>query len=59
VSNYRVALTSSAEKELSALPAKVVERIIPRLECIANAPGLPGCKNLKGGDNKWRPAQSM
>jgi mRNA interferase RelE/StbE len=54
VSSYRVALTSSAEKELHRLPAKVIARIVPRLEQFASAPRPLGCKKLKGGDKEWR-----
>jgi mRNA interferase RelE/StbE len=54
VSSYRVALTESAEKELHGLPAKVVARIMPRLEHLASDARPPGCKKLKGGDNEWR-----
>ena len=54
MSSYRVALASSAEKELDRLPKKVIGRIIPRLEQLASAPRPPGCKKLKGGDKEWR-----
>ena len=54
MTGYRIALTASAEKELHALPAKVVARIMPRIEHLAEAPRPPGCKKLKGGDNEWR-----
>jgi mRNA interferase RelE/StbE len=54
VSSYRVALASSAEKELHGLPKKVIARIIPRLERLMSIPRPPGCKKLKGGDNEWR-----
>lgn len=54
MSKYRVALTSSAEKELQGLPAKMVARIVPRLEALAETPRPPGCKKLKGGDKEWR-----
>jgi len=54
VSSYRVALASSAEKELRALPAKVVARMMPRLEHLASTPRPVGCKKLKGGDKEWR-----
>ena len=54
MNSYRVALTASAEKELHGLPAKMVARIVPRLEHLAAAPRPPGCKKLKGGDNEWR-----
>lgn len=54
MSSYRVALTSSAERELRGLPKKAIARIVPRLERLASAPRPPGCKKLKGGDNEWR-----
>jgi mRNA interferase RelE/StbE len=54
VSSYRVALASSAEKELHRLPGKIIARIMPRLEKLQSAPRPPGCKKLKGGENEWR-----
>ena len=54
MSSYRVALTSSAEKELHGLPKKVIARILPRLEKLLIGPRPPGCKKLKGGDSEWR-----
>jgi mRNA interferase RelE/StbE len=52
--SYRVRLTTSAEKELHGLPAKLVARIVARLERLASTPRPPGCKKLRGGDNEWR-----
>jgi mRNA interferase RelE/StbE len=54
VANYRVALTSSAEKELKKLSTPLIARIAPRLENLAANPRPPGCKKLKGGDKEWR-----
>ena len=54
MAKYRVALTSSAEKELSKLPSHLIARIIRRLEGLALNPRPPGCKKLKGGDTEWR-----
>jgi mRNA interferase RelE/StbE len=54
VNEYRVALAASAEKELHRLPAKVVARILPRIELLATVPRPGGCKKLKGGDKQWR-----
>ena len=54
VSNYRVALAASAEKELHGLPRKVVSRLVPRLDNLALVPRPRGCRKLKGGDNEWR-----
>jgi mRNA interferase RelE/StbE len=54
VNSYRVALTTSAEKELNWLPAKLITRILGRLEKLASNPRPPGCKKLIGGDKQWR-----
>ncbi len=51
VNSYRVALTASAEKELQALPAKVVARLVPRIEHLAKTPLASGMQETKGGDN--------
>jgi mRNA interferase RelE/StbE len=54
VISYRVALTTSAEKELNWLPAKLITRMLGRLEKLASNPRPPGCKKLVGGDKQWR-----
>jgi len=54
VPSYRVALTSSAAKELQKLPGQVVERIFPRIESLASNPRPPGCKKMQGGDREYR-----
>ena len=54
MNSYRVALVSSAEKELHRLPKKAIARIVLRLEQLVSAPRPPGCKKLKGGDKEWR-----
>lgn len=54
MASYRVALTSSAEKELRDLPKKIIVRIVTRLERLELNPRPAGCKKLKGGDREWR-----
>ena len=54
MARYRVALASSAEKELNKLPGQLIARIVPRLENLASNPRPSGCKKLKGGDHEWR-----
>ena len=51
---YSVELKQSARKELERLPAKLIERIFPRLEGLASEPRPAGCKKLKGGQREWR-----
>jgi mRNA interferase RelE/StbE len=54
VDEYRVALTTSAERELQRLAASLVARLVARLDRLASDPRPPGCKKLKGGDKEWR-----
>ena len=54
MTSYRVALTTSADKELHSLPVKMIARMMPRLENLATTPRPPGCKKLRGGDKEWR-----
>ena len=51
---YSVELKVSARKELGRLPAKLIERIFPKLEGLASEPRPAGCKKLKGGQREWR-----
>jgi mRNA interferase RelE/StbE len=54
VGKYSVELKQSVRKELERLPAKLIERIFPRLEGLASEPRPAGCKKLKGGQREWR-----
>ena len=51
---YAVELKPSARKELERLPAKVIERLFPKLEALSDEPHPNGCKKLKGGHQEWR-----
>ena len=52
--SYKVALTSSAAKELQKLPNRAVERIFSRIESLSSSPRPPGCKKMQGGDPEYR-----
>jgi mRNA interferase RelE/StbE len=39
---------------LERLPVKVLERMFPRLEALAEEPRPSGCRKLKGGQQEWR-----
>ncbi|MDE3105008.1 MAG: type II toxin-antitoxin system RelE/ParE family toxin [Acidobacteriota bacterium] len=54
MAKYSVELKASAYKELERLPAKLVERIFPKLEALGEEPRPAGCKKLKGGQREWR-----
>ena len=51
---YSVELKPSARKELERLPAKLIGRIVTKLEGLALEPRPEGCKKLKGGDGEYR-----
>ena len=54
MASYRVALTTSAERELKKLSRQIIERIVRRLEHLSSDPRPPGSKKLTGGDAEWR-----
>jgi len=54
VAEYRVALTTSAERELQRLTGPFVARLMTRLERLAADPRPAGCRKLQGGDREWR-----
>ena len=51
---YAVVLARSARKELESLPASVVQRVLPRIERLANKPRPSGCRKLTGEQKLWR-----
>jgi len=54
VAEYRIVLTSSAERDLRALPRKVEERIVATIDTLSQEPRPRGVKKLKGITNLWR-----
>ena len=54
MAEYRVALTTSAERELQRLTGPLVARLMTRLERLAADPRPAGCRKLQGGDREWR-----
>ncbi len=54
MARYSVELKPSARKELEKLPDKLIARIFPKLETLADDPRPKGCKKLKGGQQEWR-----
>lgn len=51
---YAVTFARSARRELEALEAALVVRIIDRIEALAEDPRPPGCRKLRGTKNLWR-----
>lgn len=51
---YKLQFARSARKELEALPAPIVRRILPRIESLLTDPRPAGCKKLIGTHGLWR-----
>ena len=54
MSGYSVTFVRSARKELEALEANDVKRIMERIEALAGEPRPRGCHKLKGEKHLWR-----
>lgn len=54
MAKYAVEVKPSARKELERLPAKIIQRIFPKMEALGLEPRPGGCKKLKGGQQEWR-----
>jgi mRNA interferase RelE/StbE len=50
---HEVRIERSATKELEALPDTIVQRIVSKIDALAEQPRLSGCKKLKGADDLW------
>lgn len=48
MARYRLTVRLSAVKELEGLPRKDLERVIGRIEVLADNPRPPGCEKLSG-----------
>ena len=51
---YAVDVKPSARKVLEALPDRVLERVIHKLDGLAQVPRPAGCKKLIGYADQWR-----
>jgi mRNA interferase RelE/StbE len=54
VAEYTITFARSARRELEALDAPLVERIVAAIEALARAPCPRGCRKLRGERNLWR-----
>ncbi len=54
MNGYQLTFARSARKELEALPASVVARVIPRIEALAGNPRPVGSRKLQGENYLWR-----
>lgn len=54
MSRYQVFFAPAAEKELEALPKKIVGRITAKIDGLAEDPRPHGCLKLRGEENQYR-----
>ena len=54
MAEYTITFARSARRELEALDAPLVERIVAAIEALARAPRPRGCRKLRGERNLWR-----
>jgi mRNA interferase RelE/StbE len=54
VAEYTITFARSARRELEALDAPLIRRILPRIEALAKAPRPRACRKLRGESNLWR-----
>jgi len=51
---YQIVFARSARRELEALPARLAERVLRRIECLSATPRPRGCRKLSGKEHLWR-----
>jgi mRNA interferase RelE/StbE len=51
---YTITFTRAARRELEALDAALVARLLRRIEVLATTPRPSGCRKLRGTNNLWR-----
>jgi mRNA interferase RelE/StbE len=54
VANYRIEISSSAEKSLKKIPKKDINKIIESIQVLAINPYPDGCRKLAGEENTFR-----
>lgn len=50
---YKIEIKKSAAKEIRKLPARDIERVLAKIEALAEDPRPPDCRQLSG-DEKYR-----
>tara|TARA_R110000868_G_scaffold32343_3_gene117640 strand:- start:40 stop:303 length:264 start_codon:yes stop_codon:yes gene_type:complete len=57
VANYKIEITSSAEKSLKRIPKKDIIKVIEAIQILAISPFPEGCRKLKGEEDVYRVRQ--
>ena len=51
---YRIIFARTARKEIESLEAKVVRRVVSKIQELAVEPRPPGCRKIAGSGDSWR-----
>jgi mRNA interferase RelE/StbE len=51
---FMIVFARSARKELESLPDRIVEKVLQKIEGLANSPKPIGSRKLSGEKNMWR-----
>jgi mRNA interferase RelE/StbE len=54
VADYDITFARSARRELEGMERKAAQRILRRIEDLADDPRPHGCRKLQGGAELWR-----
>lgn len=54
MAEYQVTFARSARRELEALAAPLIRRILTKIEALEINPRPPGCRKLMGEKDLWR-----
>ena len=54
MTNYKVLISSSAEKSIKKIPKKDIKRIIDSIQVLAINPYPQGCRKLMGEEHTYR-----
>ena len=51
---YRIEFTSSATRDFSKLAEDIRQRLLPKIDALADDPRPMGVQKLQGGENRYR-----
>lgn len=57
MANYKIEITTTAEKSLRKIPKKDIQKIVDAIQILAISPFPEGCRKLKGEEDIYRVRQ--
>ncbi|WP_372655262.1 type II toxin-antitoxin system RelE/ParE family toxin [Halobacteriovorax sp.] len=57
MANYKIEITSTAEKSLKKIPKKDLKKVVEAIQVLAISPFPSGCRKLKGEEDVYRVRQ--